>query len=461
MLISMLRCPLCRGRLRSSDAEGLPRSAFSVLRCGCSRYPVVAGIPILKTDGVGPAGLTADQVASLVTAGLHREALLALVSPLSPALAPAWMQLLPPMRGVGRLKRLGHAWRLRGWRREALRLLIDPADEVTAVDVLDLRFRVAEPDQGDVHDYFMFRFSQPRHLVALSFVSLVRGPAKPVLDLACGYGHITRGVLHRVGGQVVVGVDRDFFGLYIAKHWIAPGAEFVCCDADRPLPFGDETFSAVVCSDAFHYFLDKAASLQELRRVTDADGLIILAVVRNGLVHYPHAGRALTPEGYQTLVIDIPHRLVVDADVLARYLRKQGPPLARSADLERLAAAPLLSILATHSSSVFKDHGGFEDWPHAAGVLGVNPLYVVSGGRDESGTVTLRREFPSAWYEEDNSECKQYLPEQVRVSSRVLTDLEDGGRTPEIDRLMDHLVVLGLPQRFGRFLPRDREALVR
>ena len=155
-------------------------------------------------------------------------------------------------------------------------------------------------------------------------------------------GHQTSGLVQQAGGRPVIGADQSFFGLYVAKRWIAPAAEYVCCAGHTALPFPDGAFSAVFCSDAFQYFLSKATSTREFKRLTQDQGTIVLFWVRNGLVEHPYTGLALPPAGYQALVADMPHRLVADSEVLARYLRKQGPPLGQSADLESLASEPVL-----------------------------------------------------------------------------------------------------------------------
>ena len=84
-------------------------------------------------------------------------------------------------------------------------------------------------------------------------------------------------------------------------------------------------FSAAFCTDAFHYFVNKATSVGELKRLTQDDGLIVLVWIHNALFRCPYDGLPLPPEGYQALVADMPHRLVADSDVLVRYLRKEGP----------------------------------------------------------------------------------------------------------------------------------------
>jgi SAM-dependent methyltransferase len=250
-------------------------------------------------------------------------------------------------------------------------------------------------------------------------------------------------------GQQVIGVDRHFFALYVAQQWIAPEAAYVCCEADTALPFPDGTFAAVICSDAFHTFANKVLCLRELRRVVQPQGLLMLVSLRLPSCALDRSGTPLPPERLRALVADLPHRLVSDRAVLARYLRRQGPPLAHSVDIGDLGGDTWLSVVASHRQAVFQDWGPFEEWPHATGPLGVNPLYVETG-RDQRGTVQLRRVFPSVSYEQGHAESKAYLPEAVAVAAPVWADVAAGKRTPEVDQLIAQCVVMGLPERYGR-----------
>ena len=374
-LLYSLHCPFCGGDFSSSEID---EAGFGILTCYCDQYPVIAGIPVIKKGHIGISGETVEAVTSLIKARRCREALLAMVMPPALAsftLAPAWLQSLLSLRGIGRLKSFADQRGSRRWREEATALLTDPGDQVTACDFLDLYYHRSGFKNHDAYDYFALRFGQPRHLVALSFTTLIDNPAKPVLDLACGYGHITRTLARRAHRQPVVGVDQSFTGLYVAKTLIAPEAEFVCCAEDGPLPFPDDFFSVAFCSDAFHYFIHKLTILKELKRLISDDGMIILVWIHNLHVRLANDGLPLPPEGYEALIADMPHRLVADSDVLARYLQRQGPPLASSAEMGRLAREPLLSIVASHRQEVFKDHAEFQDWPHGQGRLDLNPLY--------------------------------------------------------------------------------------
>ena len=447
-LLRYLLCPFCGATLNGCQAARSDGEVeYDVLTCHCGEYPVVAGIPIIKKDA---SGETLDGINSLIKAGRQRDALLAMIVPPPPAvptLAPPWIQSLPSVKGIRRLKRLAHEREARGWREQAIALLTDTRDGITACNLLDLYYHRSGFKMDDGYDYFALRFGQPRHLVALSLATLIEKPNKPILDLACGYGHITRSLLRRANGQPVVGIDQEFPGLHLAKNFVAPGADYICCVADGPLPFPDDFFSVAFCSDAFHYFENKVTSATELKRLTQEDGLVILVWMHNVLWRRPYDGLPLPAEGYQSLFADMPHRLVADSEVLVRYLQKKGPALACSTDIDRLTDKPLLSLVASHRQEFFREYGSFEEWPHVEGRLGLNPLFVAEK-QDAAGRVKLRRTFPSAFYREEHPQCEEYLPESVTVNSQVLADLAVGTRTSAIDGLIEQLVVLGMPERY-------------
>jgi ubiquinone/menaquinone biosynthesis C-methylase UbiE len=357
--------PLFRGTSQRKRTEQIgDKSGFGILSCHCGRYPVVAGIPVLKKGVVGSGRQTVEHIIGLIEARRNDEALFSMILPPYPSgaeLAPRWIRALPSYRGIGRLKTLIGQPVLRTWKKQAVNYLKHLGDQVNGRDLMDFYFCRSTGDAREPYGYFAFRFGQPRHLVALSLAVLVRRPEKPVLDLACGFGHITRHLVGRAEGRPVVGLDRNFFMLYVAKNWLAPEAEYVCAQADLGLPFSNSSFSTVFCSDAFHWFAGKANCIRELKRLVGSDGSIILATLRNSLVEKElnrYRG-TLPPEGYETLVAEIPHRLVANSDILARYLKKQGPMLEQSTERARLTIEPWLSLVASHRQEPFQDYGCF------------------------------------------------------------------------------------------------------
>jgi ubiquinone/menaquinone biosynthesis C-methylase UbiE/uncharacterized protein YbaR (Trm112 family) len=442
-LLDLLRCPFCGGHLNAAEPNPVTNGqGYGILTCYCGRYPVVAGIPVLKRDS--PRHI--DNVITLIEAGQHEKALLTLLAPSASTLTPAWARSLPTIKGLRWLRYRGQQLALRKWYTRAVGPLVRQRNQMTACDLFAFYFH----NKKDSYDYFAFRPGQPRHLVSLAYTSLIHQPPKPILDFACGCGHVTYSLGHRAGNQPVIGVDDFFFGLYVAKYWIAPQAHYICCTADSALPFPDAAFSAVFCSDAFHYFANKVATFREFKRVIEPQGLIMMMWIHNALWRCPHDGLPLPPEGYEALVRDMPHRLVADTDVLMRYLQKQGPPLARSAEPAALARAPLLSIVASHNQEIFQDHGVFTDWPHAKGRLGLNPLYVAEEQNSHGEDVHLRRMFPSAFYENEHGQCKIYLPERTKMQATLIDHLTQGRRSPELEHLIDQCVILAMPDRYRR-----------
>jgi SAM-dependent methyltransferase len=436
-VLQLLRCPFCLGKFKSTIAladQISTNGGYDVLSCACGRYPVVAGIPVLKKDKPN------EKTIALIEAGQYCEALLVALRHRFPRLLCSKIPLFP-YRAAHFLEGLLGQRKLREWEEQARVMLTEQSRHVTARDLIYFLL------MGQGEDYFFFRFSQPRYLTALSLVSIIRQPMKPVLDLACGAGHVTRSLVHQAKNQQVIGVDQNFSALYIAKYWIAPEADYVCCDSTS-LPFQDDCFSAAFCSDAFHYFKNKALSSRELRRITRDRGIIVLTWVHNVLLRRPYDGCPLPCKEYQALVDDIPHLILAESDLLACYLKKQGPPLAFQADLTHLNQQPTISIIASHSEQeIFRDYEIFNDWPHAQGQLRLNPLYEEEG-RDEFGKIRLRRTFPSAFYEEDHAECKEYMPEKIEIGSEILTDLECGRRTQEMEKLIEQFVLVGMPGRY-------------
>jgi SAM-dependent methyltransferase len=340
-----------------------------------------------------------------------------------------------------RSKRALDAWRAR------LASRVTGDGHGTALEMLDLYYRQGPAASAEGYNYFGFRFTQPRHLVALALLSVIENPVKPLLELGCGFGHLTRSLVQQAAGQAVIGIDQSFFALFVAKKWIAREASFVCYGMDGGLPFPDAAFSATVCVDGIHYIEAKTIAVREMTRTLIDDGMIILACSRNAAVPYPYAGFPLAVEGYGQLVTGMPQVLLADGDILEHYLKGFSPPLDRCTNAQQLAAAPLVSIVASRQKDALRDRGRFETPPHSHGRCGVNPLYSVE--RRADGGAVLRRTFPSSFYAEDNAEAASYLPAEASISRDGLSALDEGRRTPEIERLIEQYVVLGLPERYG------------
>jgi SAM-dependent methyltransferase len=267
-----------------------------------------------------------------------------------------------------------------------------------------------------------------------------RGPA---LDVGCGGGHLTRFLVHRHGPDAVLGIDQNFFLLYLAATRIAPGARFVCADIEQGFPLAGGRFGLVLMSNVLHFLTDKRACLASARRVLAAEGLFVASSVRNRLVPAPTPSQALSPEAYQELLDELPSVIVSDDSLLRGYLAHRGPALAHSDPGNVLVRSRLLTIVSGGDDSVFRQHEAPVEWPHAIGRLAVNPLYRRTASPD--GGMRLELAWPSPGYEEDNSAMKSYLPRHAELSPAVMEALSNGQRTQDMRPLLSSLVLLDVP----------------
>lgn len=98
-----------------------------------------------------------------------------------------------------------------------------------------------------------------------------------VLDVACGTGEFERQLLAAQPARPIVGVDISAQMLTIAqkKYATYPNVSFHLGRASA-LPFADRSFDSIVCANAFHYFDNPAAVLQEMKRVLKPDGTVVI-----------------------------------------------------------------------------------------------------------------------------------------------------------------------------------------
>jgi len=454
-------CPYCAAPLEpeARRPESGDEIESAILRCECSEFPLLGGIPIFRREGrvdtmkqtVGSAIHRGPDVRLLVErirAGDRDRALLMLLVPPDRLVRNTRRaaEVLP--RGAGRrvMRRAYRAWDRLAERHRGLFLDDSSASQSrsTAEDLL-----AHYGADWFVHwDFFLHRFGMPRHLTSLGLASILPTSDKPVLDVACGMGHTLHYWTTRHPGHLFVGLDRNFFQLYAARRWVAPGADYVCSDADVSLPFRSDAFGGAFCMDAFHLFRARLTCASEMERVTGDDGVVEIVRAGNVLVK-PREGLELTAAGYLRLFGDREVRIVPENALLERYLRGLGPALERPVDPSEVAADKWLSFVVSTRREVFRDYGPFGEWPHGLGRLAINPLYQETR-RGASGEVELELVFPTEWYEVENAECRRYMPASVTASAADLEDVAAGRRTPRVEEWIRSSVVVGVPERYLR-----------
>ena len=115
------------------------------------------------------------------------------------------------------------------------------------------------------------------------------GPGR-FADIGCGTGRLLRTAAGRFPDARLVGVD---FSAGMLEQARAMNAEPERCSFVRAdsaaLPFADASFDVVTCTACSHHWPEPTAPLAELRRITAADGRLVLAHVQ-GVAPWDRAG---------------------------------------------------------------------------------------------------------------------------------------------------------------------------
>jgi SAM-dependent methyltransferase/uncharacterized protein YbaR (Trm112 family) len=452
-----LVCPECRTPLafEPSPTQPLEGGVFGVLSCPCAEYPVVDSIPVIRRGQVdvqdhmtGKAevdGPTVERLVELVRSDQPLEALVDLLA--FPPPTPLNLGSHPGVRlpfTRGPWPHLAHEAR-----RGEVRSLLGELESLTAQDWMELCYnRSSDRINGELFPYFFIRFGQPRYLASISFLEALPSNSGPILDMACGFGHIMYHLAVRKNPVDSVGLDRNFFQLWVARHYVAPGQSYVCADRLDSLPFADDVFAASVCTDAFHLFPIQQESMDELRRIAKAD-TVLLDRVGNAELEPHDTDEERDPAGYVSLVRGAPWRLACEDELFAGYREGRGVQLATPRPPEDFTGRKWLSLITSRDESLFVDVDAFDSPPHGAGALRINPIYLVDR-HATTGDVHLRFEFPSTWYAFENSMMISYTSAGEWMDPKTFDALCEGLETERTAYYLGRFVVLGIPPRYAR-----------
>lgn len=130
--------------------------------------------------------------------------------------------------------------------------------------------------QADAYERYTRPFMDGSAALLAAAAEIATGDV--VLDLACGPGLVARQVLPYVGAAGrVVGADINTGMVAAAGDHLGSAVEWVVAPCDA-MPFGDGTFSHVLCQQGFQFFPDLAAAMSESLRVLRPGGRLLATV---------------------------------------------------------------------------------------------------------------------------------------------------------------------------------------
>jgi len=434
--LELMKCPYCGSDFRIQDViEKNDEEVISgSVKCECSEFPVVEGILIVKASPLNKRIVRLIKERRIGEAVIHCfgwedfEKLYESYVPLRLLKRIQW--------SLGRfLFSLGYAELIR----EHGKIHRRYSDKsLSFFDVLE-------------NTYFRNRFSCESFWSIYPFLPLLKSKKSRILDLGCGPGHSSFVISKYVEPQQHCCADLSYSRLYLARKYFAQNAEFVCLDANSPLPFKDKIFDTIMMLDSFHYVYGRACLAREMERALIPGGLILLPHLHNALVHKRTGGYPLTPKTYADLFDSDQFELKVmpEIRILENFLFSNKLDLTEKYSGNELNSSTAIILLATSDKSLLKLYDKVNrDFLSVKNNLVINPLYEMKPKDDSILLVRSSHKYPLL-YEDCYPLTEKYLPEKYEIGKKLvsgrkvhISDLE------KAEDMMKRFVIINVPEDY-------------
>jgi ubiquinone/menaquinone biosynthesis C-methylase UbiE len=129
-----------------------------------------------------------------------------------------------------------------------------------------------DPDAFHHHPNPVVRFIEGKRVKAI--LTLIHDSKEDrILEVGCGAGNI----LEKAPGGKLLGVDISALILTKAKQKLSQKVSLFQADALN-LPFKDQVFQQIICSEVLEHLIDPSVSLKEIARILDPHGIAIISV---------------------------------------------------------------------------------------------------------------------------------------------------------------------------------------
>lgn len=128
------------------------------------------------------------------------------------------------------------------------------------------------------HPNRLFRYIENKRINVLLREADIH-PQDRVLEVGCGAGHI----LERIPRGSLTGVDISPVQIERSKKRLGTRAELLIAKGES-LPFEDESFDRIICTEVFEHVLEPELILREMKRVLKMNGIISLSIPNEKLI---------------------------------------------------------------------------------------------------------------------------------------------------------------------------------
>lgn len=137
-----------------------------------------------------------------------------------------------------------------------------------SIDEFTKAARFYESDHAGIYE--MCKKDYPDILAELE-----REPFKDLLDAGCGPGPMITILSEKYPDKYYTGIDLTPAMIEKAKEKQIPHTTFVVGDCEN-LPFADESFDVIICSNSIHHYPDPVAFFNSVKRCLRDGGRLIL-----------------------------------------------------------------------------------------------------------------------------------------------------------------------------------------
>jgi len=128
------------------------------------------------------------------------------------------------------------------------------------------------------HPNRLFRYIENKRISILLKEADIQ-PQDKVLEVGCGAGHI----LEKIKQGSLTGVDISPVQIERARKRLGRRAELILAKGEN-LPFKNESFDRIICTEVFEHVLEPVLILAEMKRVLKNKGIISLSVPNEKLI---------------------------------------------------------------------------------------------------------------------------------------------------------------------------------
>jgi SAM-dependent methyltransferase len=304
---------------------------------------------------------------------------------------------------------------------------------------------------GLYETYLKQRFASETFWSLYSFVPLMKRKKGRILDLCCGLGHSSFVISNYVKPQQLCCADLSFRFLYLAKEYFAPKADFVCLNANSPLPFKNEAFSSVLTLDAFHAVTERMELAHEMQRILFPDGMLLILHLHNSLMENYGAGvvYSMTPKAWVELFRDgmLKIKAIPERKILEDFFFRDELDLAEEYSQDSLDSANAITIVATSDESVFETYENDRaEFLARKEYLIINPIYKI---RERGNNLQLERLHDTDGFGDRLAFSEKYLPEKYEISKTLLEGRRVNISDPKkVEDLMTKFIVVNVPENY-------------